>query len=705
MPISKKGLLLCLMILYPLLTAITEPEWLASRIYDEYVRQDRVPLPWTEVKARGRKIEVWGRVMEWKDNIFPDSIKSQGRELLAGPIRIVVEFSGRKWTIPLKVFRITKIRKSRVDIIAEGEVNGIKAYADMWVEFDGFLWVSLRMADREKERKVESLKVLVPLRKDIARLYQTFSRRLAGWISDKPIEFSWLANPNDTIVNFYHWFGDEEGGIGFTYTSLQYWAPKSENNFSTLVPGEDSHIYIINLIEKAVKLDGRIFKFGIQATPIKPLPPDYFAFKACTLFYDPWKALNRLNGDVDMSLLWPQPNGEAMVGLNNPYNVRRDIIEKARDYCHQRGIAFLGVAHCPQKISPIIGEEFIKYGEDWKALPESILEWEGVPHYQDCGRSYTLRKWLFYGWLVKNVKELGLDGIYCDGWMTGQMGCANFRHGCGWKDEEGKWHLTVPVLEGREFNKVVALFLEDNVRTPLPRTASKREGFPRYHFWIHSWEFVPSIMGFATEWLTGEFSGWPLEGPSMLTSEGTYGKCLGLGLFRARCLSTNWGVPNLFDPIMWENTENHPTDRQTLMAYAWFLPHGVPIGLLEYMNQNTVVKISNVLKKFGVRSSIFTPGWRKNPFWKIEEPVAKEVMLATWHKKDNEDVLAVVSNLFSDRTVSVKIRWLKGANVNIKNALSGEPVEIKENICTLKLEPESFIMLLAERRVEKNILK
>ncbi|MFA0735766.1 MAG: hypothetical protein OGMRLDGQ_002266 [Candidatus Fervidibacter sp.] len=41
-------------------------------------------------------------------------------------------------------------------------------------------------------------------------------------------------------------------------------------------------------------------------------------------------------------------------------------------------------------------------------------------------------------------------------------------HGCGWTDEKGRRHLTVPVLEGREFNEVMALFLEDHVKAPLP---------------------------------------------------------------------------------------------------------------------------------------------------------------------------------------------------------------------------------------------
>jgi hypothetical protein len=667
------------------------PEWERSTLYDDYARQDRVPLPWTPVQVRGKTVAVWGREMRWGENLLPDSITTQGRELLAAPIQIVIHAQGRPHPIKLRRFQITRQRRSRVDLLAEGEWKGLQVQAVMWAEFDGFLWVTLTFTDRQPNRKVDGVFVHVPLRAERMTLYQTFARPLAGWLSDQPIRFAWRADPKEPIVNFYHWFGDEEGGIGFTYTSLQHWAPASEDNFATFIPGRKSHLYRINLIEQAVPLHGRTFQFGIQATPIKPLPPDYFAWKGTTAFFEPWRAAARLDGDVDMALVWPEPAGQFMTGLNNPYQVRRDLLMAVRDECRRRGIAFVGVAHCPQKIAPIIGEEFQRYADEWKLQPESVLEWTGIPHYQNCGRSRTLRKWLFYGWAVKNFLELGLDGLYCDGWMTGQMGCANDRHGCGWTDEKGQRHLTVPVLEGREFNKVMALFLEDHVKAPLPSSAPTRPNFPRYHFWIHSWEFVPSVMGFATAWLTGEFAAYPLHGPSMLKPEGTYGKCLGLGLFRARCLSTNWGIPNLFDPVMGEGGQNHPTNRQTLMALAWFLPHGVPIGLMEYLHQETFVAVAQMMKRFGVRHAVFTPGWRPNPFWQLVTPHHRAVMVATWHHPHRRQILTVISNLQENETANITLRWLGGCVPKVTETFNGT-LHFNGRVLRCTLAPESFVL-------------
>jgi len=363
------------------------------------------------------------------------------------------------------------------------------------------------------------------------------------------------------------------------------------------------------------------------------------------------------------------------------------------EWAHERGIALVPVG-CPQKISPL-SQAFEDWALEMKALPESILNWEGIPHYQNCGRSYALRKWLFYGWAIENVQALGLDGIYYDGWMTGQIACCNPHHGCGWVDERGERQVTVPVLEGREFNQRMCLFLEDHVNCPIPPTAPERDGFPRYHYWIHSWQFVPSVMGFATEWLTGEFTAYPLEGPGMLTPEGSLGRCMGLGLLRTAGLSTNWGVPNMFYVPMWEHTEHHPEDRKTRMAYAWFLPHGVPLGLVHYMNQDTVVEVSRALMDFGARRASFTPGWRENAFVRVEQPIMPEVIVATWDHGPRGEVLIVISNLQVDVTERIRLRWLADWAPTLTDALTGETLALEDGGFEVELAPEDFVLVRA----------
>ena len=103
---------------------------------------------------------------------------------------------------------------------ASGHMAGLTITADMWVEYDGFLWVELRAEDSTAGRQIDSLRVLVMLPSKHATLYQTHARRPAGWIDREPISLRWLARPGAHTVNFYHWLGNEDRGLGFTFALI-----------------------------------------------------------------------------------------------------------------------------------------------------------------------------------------------------------------------------------------------------------------------------------------------------------------------------------------------------------------------------------------------------------------------------------------------------------------------------------------------------
>ncbi|MBC7287357.1 MAG: hypothetical protein H5T86_04785 [Armatimonadetes bacterium] len=667
------------------------PAWLSDDNYDAYAREDRVLKPWTPVEVGKQRVAVWGRVITWRpESLLPASITSQGVELLAGPMRLVVTQGGRDEVVPLRHWRVSEQRKSQAVITVRGKTAAVSAEVSILAEYDGFLLMSLRFTDQSGP--VDAVRVITSLPAAKTTLYQTFARPLAGWITDEPIKLSWRASQSEPIVNFYHWLGNEDRGLGFAYESLQGWAPASEDSFCTITRNRRSVVYTINLVERPVLLDGRVFRIGIQATPIKPLPPDYHSMISTGLDWHKWAAWEQMPENIDTVVIWPPG---IMRGLNDPYHVNAEALAHAVKYVHDRGVGALFTG-CPQKLGPF-SDEFEAWKDEWMNLPESVLDWEGTPHLQNCGRSYTLRKWLFYGWAKEIVERFGLEGIYFDGWQAGTMACYNERHGCGWVDESGRRHLTVPLLEGREFNKCMAAWLEDHVTSSLgvPETAPDRGDFPRYHYRIHSWEFVAPVMGFATSWLTGEFSGWPLKGVSTLEPEGTYGKSLGLGLFRARCLSTNWGVPNMFHVIIWEAGEHPKRDRQSLMAYAWLLPHGVPLGEARYMNHHVVKKVSGAMMEFGTRRAVFTPCWQPNPYWRISKPRSAEVVVATWAHTDRRDVLTVLSNLQVGVSAAVTMRWIASWRPHLKNALTGEALRLTQDSLEVRLKPETFILIRA----------
>lgn len=694
---------------------VGERHWITGE-FDAYETADRVLKPWTPIEYGEQEVSVWGRTVQWSEkSILPSQILTQNIKLLSGPMEVVVTINKRDYVVPLHEFEFVSKNDGKGFLVAYGEIADLKVKADMWIEFDGFLWIELSFEDLLGDRQVDGMYITAPIQRQAASLYQTFSRRGYGWIGSGKIAISWYSDAsghidpsvleagNEMILDFYHWLGNEDLGLGFTYTTLEHWYPESLGEFASIVPGSDVVTYRMNVIERPVSIDGRQYRFGIQATPIKPLPPDYHSMVVTSMSYDWWRPWQRMPENIDFLLTWPaQTQDGIMPGLNAPYKLDADRMLSALEYGHGKGVGVTHVAVCPQKITPY-SDDFDIYKLEWMALPESVFLWDesgaygtGVEVYQNCAGSRSLLEWLFTGY-TRNVERFGLDGIYFDGWLGGQMACYNPHHGCGWVDEQGNRRPTVPVLEGREFNKRLAMWLEDNVKSPhvVPESAPEREGFPRYRLMIHSFEFVPSVMGFATDWLTGEFYAYPVSGPSMLTPEGTYGK-QGMALFRARALSTNWGVPNFFYPVMWEHGVFPSSDKQTSMAFAWFLPHGVPVGGLDYMNRFVVNDIYEVLTEFETRKANFVPGWRENPFLTIESPVMREVMVATWDHYSENRVLAVVSNLTVTDEHEITLLWKGFLDPKIRDARTGEQLNLEKGRLTVKLGPESFILLWIE---------
>jgi hypothetical protein len=203
-------------------------------------------------------------------------------------------------------------------------------------------------------------------------------------------------------------------------------------------------------------------------------------------------------------------------------------------------------------------------------------------------------------------------------------------------------------------------------------------------------------MGYATEWLTGEFTGWPQNGTSTFEPTGTFADCMGLGFFRTRGLSTHFGVTNMWLPMMWEDEEELQRDHQTIMALAWFLPHGVPIGGASYLNRQTLMQVTDVLLSYEHRKAVFTPGWRPNAFWTVESPLAREVLAATWNVPEKDRVLAVVSNLKQFDTHDVTLRWTGCPGARVTNALTGEVIPVTDGRITVTLKPETFVLVAAD---------
>jgi len=681
------------------------PIWLGNTIG---VDPNRVLKPWTPLTWASQQVSAWGRTYTWDNtSLLPSSIISQGTELLASPVRIVATISSIDYTVPLDSFVFTKQTGARVEMTTTGSVAGVAFTANMHMDFDGFLWIKISTDEPAETIQFEKLRIEVLLDSDHAYNYQCFSQTYTGKIGASTISLPWEAIP-------YHWFGTEELGLGFIYSSLQYWQPATESAFCKLYPNTptgSTHKYVMNLLESSAAADGRVYKFGIQATPIKPLPADWHSMMADNAWPGYWQLSDQDTNNIDFEVLWGHTSGwgDLMLGLNDPEHWDVVGTTAAVTYQHDKGGALVGIATCPQKIQNTI-TNFDEHWLEWRREPyaEGKITWDGIDCWADCPASTALVDYLVYYW-QQNMVNFNLDGLYFDGFLGAHGACKNPYHGCGWVDGSGVRHETLPVLAIREAMKRVAIMLEDTVDSNyLPcDECDPRVGFPKYELWVHGWSFSPALTGFATSWLTGEFA-WGISSYMYLgIPPGGYSEWLGknanapaFDVFRTRCISTNFGVPQ----IMAHNTlvEHGPAqclERQTKMALAWELPHGTGNGWIKQLNQRYCKKVYEVTRWFGRRHAEFTPAWHEydNAYLEWASTEAEEDVFGTWARDDGK-VLAVVSNLrsFNDpcNAVTVSLKWKGPEKPVVIEAI--ERIEIPvdgNNVFTLHIEPETFKML------------
>lgn len=111
-----------------------------------------VPRPWTPVKVDGETVSVWGRDYAFASNALPVSVKTQGRELLAGPMRIVcADEKGNEIAWAKAGSWVQEADEESATVCAWQAADGVAADVVARVEFDGMAKVSLALVPGPKE--------------------------------------------------------------------------------------------------------------------------------------------------------------------------------------------------------------------------------------------------------------------------------------------------------------------------------------------------------------------------------------------------------------------------------------------------------------------------------------------------------------------------------------------------------------------------
>lgn len=307
-----------------------------------------------------------------------------------------------------------------------------------------------------------------------------------------------------------------------------------------------------------------------------------------------------------------------------------------------------------------------QFGAEWRREPKSTLPAPPPPgHYYlaCCGGARGFGDYLAEGtrWLMT---EQGFDGVYTDG-NAMVFPCHNTRHGCGYRDAQGRLRPTWPIFGTREYLK------------RLYKVVHKLH--PRGYIVNHvSYDLFIPVLAFTDVYYTGEHEHYE-----------DLVKC------RVRWQGTQWGVwPILLgaDAHAW---------RSLHMTYG--LVHGVSVWPQGSVGRNDMmrktVNVWQAYDAFDYRRAEWVPYYRaERGLVRPRDPQVK----ASLYLHRGERALVVVGNL-TDRTVEPTLTLdlaamaLAEGKLTASNALTGRSLSLSGGTLTVRLRPQSFVLALVDK--------
>lgn len=595
-----------------------------------------IPRPFIPLRAETNNLCHTVHVVDRDYTIGADgmitSIVSQGVELLAAPVRLVLIEDGQpaSWDddYPENESESFIQRRSDEEIVICGAKQSERFIIDSCytIGYDGGIDIDLKLMTRGKtvaetfglsaykptEYKLDQLWLEIPLRADAVSLFHMYPNSAMG-LSDGTVRpegamsMSGALPRQDCAMPFKAllWLGDEERGLGFYAERDQNWQPSAPERAIELIHDGDSLILRVRLLDShpaswvgdykngihAYQPVG--FSFGLQATPVKPFPRQPYIHNALHLdcgIKVKGNYIDVLAGRYDEL----KAKGVTTLILHEKWNKSQNWFELSEfttyqikticDECHKRGI----------RVLTYFGYELSTMSPEWSKLRDSVAHktesgrlaggWWRVPFQRDyivCYNSDYAD--MFVDGVTRIMDECHTDGVYLDGTSHARC-CYNTEHGCGWYDRDGRLHGTYQLKAIRQlFRKLYAAVTE-------------RGGMINVHaYGFVNFTAIPYI-----------HQNWYGENLQFVLNKGS-NEDMNLDYFRAEYLGRNIGAPVEF--IAYANPPHWNFEQALAMSILHgILPRPNDLGHpLELMS-----RVWSILGRFPIDKSEWLPYWKND---------------------------------------------------------------------------------------------
>ncbi|HEX4054424.1 MAG TPA: glycoside hydrolase domain-containing protein [Tepidisphaeraceae bacterium] len=611
------------------------PVWLGNKIGIS----DKVPKPWTPVEAKASSdgkatFNVWGRSYQYDGGLFPSQITALNNPLLAAPIKLVM--APAPDSPPAAAILVMGDTKPGV-VHFQTTQGAIKV--DSRIEFDGMMWFEVTLPPG----RIEALSLEIPLRPEMATLQQV-SHGSYAWEGPSAVFPGKTPKTWSSAWQECMWLGNENAGLSWFAESQQYWSLSDRKRAMEITQRDDRTILKINLVTRSHSYKtSPVFRFGIEATPMRPMLKDWRALQFVYDAHDPNVRPPGANMAISWWMSW-SPH------IGSPFEVM-PTMKATVDAWHQ-----LGVKVIPYNALWAVNEkgpEVAAWKKEWEVSPFVDAGGEGDQILLAVGLKSSYADYFIYG-LHEMLKTGGWDGFYFD-FGQGAVADSNKLHNSGYVDERGVRRPTYDILAQREFLKRVLIMFQDEfgIEDPL--------------IMLHlSDNKIPPLHGLANIYFDGEqFDFSPVK------VEDDYTKVISLDRFRAEFLGTQFGGASVLLPELGEffgkllkipvaQRANSPIKRDfdkaidTVLIFPFL--HGTILAP-DWLDQDYVGPLFEARAKFGMGDARFVGYWEKNSALTLHNE-SDTLKASAYVKKDK--LWLVVANLGTDsQTATVTLDLAK----------------------------------------------
>lgn len=644
---------------------IPKSEWLGNRLGLD----DKVLPPWTPLRVQsselgGRNgvgtqvsIECWGRKYVL-NGLLPDQTKSAGAEVLSRPVSLRVTSNGSE-AVWRQSVRVVSSSPTRVELQtgATAKVGGADAEfaGRLTAEYDGLLLFELSCKQPDK-LPLDGVTIEIPVKAEHA-LYRHLCR-----------------NPWETATGFvpagagvvdkapfipYAWLGDNDRGLFWFCESDEGWPNGQSDHALEIVRSGKEVVLRLNLLTKGQKLpaDWR-FVFGLQATPVKPLPKNWRR----------WRMTPGRNANVE--IVWPSPVKHSLAYFGYPEAAEDALFSAYIRDLHTRG--FVTAPYLCLTYTTAGSPEWRYYHKVWEmgCTDPSPFDfgWTWASEMASpAGKGYAD----FIVWKNKQfVDRFGIDGLYHD--CTNPYFSQNTDAGVGYL-RDGVRRNASPILGYRSlYRRMYA------VMKALPR--------PTFTMAHMSSNVTIPVLAYEDACLDGEhFVGRVKE---------SYLDLITLDHFRAEFMGRQWGFMPFFLPEFRPPYSDQVEPTRGLMALLML--HDVSLWPI-WCNTKVANESLEALDEFGYVESEFLPYFDPTPPGVTE---MKDVYISAYKRSDGRALLVVGNVGKEDRSGEVQIN-LERIGLKPRSVLSWpdkQPLELVKGRLKLDVPRLGYKMIVISDR-------